>query len=60
MSSDTAAVNMGVYNVFIIFHWGGGQLFLPARWLHNMAPRVRMLSFSQQLCRLHSSIAVKL
>ena len=32
--------------------------FWPARCRHNMAPHGRMLSFSQQLCDLQSSIAV--
>ena len=39
---------------------GGAQIVLPARWRHNMAPDGIMLSFSQQLCHLHSSIAVEL
>ena len=38
----------------------GGRNFVPARWRHNMAPRGRMLSFSQQLFHLNSSIAVEL
>ena len=43
---------------------GGAILFacLAARGggRHNMAPRGRMPSFSQQLCHLHSSIDVEL
>ena len=42
--------------VFIIFHRGEG--WLPAR-SHSMAPRVIILSFSQQLCHLHYCIAVE-
>ena len=61
--SHTQAMIRVVFDmgVFIIFHWGGGgaQLLFPARWRHNMAPRGRMLSFSQQVCNLHASIAVR-
>ena len=38
----------------------GAQFVLPIGWRHNMAPRGRMLSFTQQSCHLHSSIAVEL
>ena len=47
---------MGVYR---IFHWGSA-IYLSARWRRNMAPRGRMLSFSQQLSHLQSYIAVEL
>ena len=45
-----------IYNFSMV---GEPQIFLCARWRHNMALHGRMFSFSQESCHLHSSIAVE-
>ena len=45
--------------IFIIFHWGGSQ-FILLMWhgAAHCALHSRILSFSQRLCHLRSSISV--
>ena len=60
--TDISGIYQKRYLTFLVYtriagEYSGNVYF---SYSHNIAPCGRMLSFSQQLCHLHSSIAVEL